>query len=193
MAITGTLGLAGEAAGSDGGTLGVGALSLAGGTVMLDADSGFVVGSATASAGALVVAAGASFVGWGSVGSDIVIAGTVQASGGVLSLLGAVGGTGVLVIDTGATLFAPEIDAGVSVGFAAGAGTLELFDGAFKGCITSVAAGDVIDLTAEPATAASWSAGTLTLRNDGVVVDTLAMTGNAGAWAWHYGTARITS
>jgi hypothetical protein len=105
-------------------------------------------GGAFKSAG-LTVVAGGDVLGFGTVTGSVADAGTVEAKGGQLSIVGAVGGSGGLNIEASSSL---ELEAAAgstaTVTFAGTKGKLILSDGsAFAGTVSGFAVSDAIDVT----------------------------------------------
>ena len=69
--------------------------------------------------GLLTVSAGATLSGSGTVTGTITDNGTIKASGGLLTLSGPIGGTGLLQIAAGATLDVTSTSAGETISFLA--------------------------------------------------------------------------
>ena len=168
LTVDGTLALG--AAGQPGGILDVSAgLAQAEGAVLAGTASALVVGSGGAAeiggtlgaaAGTLQIDAGGVLAGAGllSAAGGILDWGTIIASGGTLSL-GAVSGTGLLLVGVGAGLALSGTAAGgLTVDFAGG-GTLSLGQAARAGgpAIADFGAGDAILLAAGGATAALYT------------------------------------
>lgn len=166
---------------ADGGHLTAQSLVLTGGTLRLGAAGMVGVGAQAALAGTLVIAAGGSVSGFGTVRAPVANNGTVQASGGVLAVYGALSGTGVVQIAAGSSLYAPDgVASGQQVAFDGG-GTLELFASAAAcaAVITGFGVGDVVDIASGTVTQATWSAagasgGTLDLGSAGTLEISLA-------------------
>jgi hypothetical protein len=150
----GTLAASGGTLAIDGAITGAGALSAAAGAVLdltqgtaltetitgagtLQLDGGaYTLGAAAGGISSVVVDAGASLAGSGTLAGALVNNGAVTTSTGTLTVDGAVSGTGSFAVGTGATLdFA---DGGTLAGAISGAGTLEL-GGAFllSGALTT--------------------------------------------------------
>jgi hypothetical protein len=137
--------------------------------------------------GALTIDAGASMSGQGDAnGYALTINdGTITASGGDL-LLGAISGTGTILIDSDSALtLNGATGAGQSVVFAGAESLLALsteFDEP-QGSVAGFAAGDGIDLLGSPISAASYAptgndTGILTLYYGNQVADTLTLLGD---------------
>jgi hypothetical protein len=116
---------------------------------------------------------------------DVANNGTVAASGGTLTL-GAVSGTGSLVIDAGATLeLNGACGAGQAVAFAGANGVLDLQAEYYApaGTVSGFAAGDSIDESGSLISSATFTAsgaggGILTLYYGGQVAGRIALAGN---------------
>ncbi len=134
----------------DGGSIGAQAMTLGGGTLMVDRAGGIVLGGAVAQPGAIVIGSAGALSGHGMLRADVAVAGTLTASGGLLGIFGAVTDTGTMAIAGGATLYlAGSVAATTTLAFAAATSvaTLELFASAScAATISGVAFGDVIDL-----------------------------------------------
>jgi hypothetical protein len=119
--------------------------------------------------------------GRGTVGpaAPVVDNGTIVAKGGGLDIGEAVTGAGTLLIDSGATLLA-HAKLAVNTVFASGGNeTLALAHGtAATGMIAGFAATDIIDLRHLAATSLSFANGTLSVGNNGHIVDTLFFAGD---------------
>ena len=184
LTVAGRLGLGGTLAMFAGAAASVGTLALSGGTLSLDAYSSLSVGGAAGRTGLIVVTAGNTLAGHGTVAGALDVEGVVQAQGGVLTLVAPASGGGSLAIGPGATLaaFGPVA---LPVGFAAGA-TLELYGtlAGFTGALTGFATGDALDLGSASFDSVAWSAGTLSLLSGGSVAQTLAIAGNYAGQSW---------
>jgi hypothetical protein len=154
-------------------TAGVGGVTNAATTVTMSAGSTLTVtagavdiGSGLKAAnGKIQIGKGGSLAGAGTVTGALVeaAAGSVQAMGGVLKIVGAVTGGGTLSIADNATLDLTGSDAN-TVAFAGKAGILKLEKTAkVSGTITKMQAGDIIDIAGTVITAAKVSGNTLTL------------------------------
>jgi hypothetical protein len=147
-----------------------GELMMTGGTIdvlggaLTSAGSGtgsLTVGDSTHAIAATVhVGSGASFVGFGTIGGNLVVDGSVEIAGGALIVTGAVTGSTSPQIDSGAALVIGGLEQG-SVLFNGGANTtLKLLQPAgFTGQIKGLAAGNVIDLAKKSVTEATIKAG----------------------------------
>ena len=176
--------------------------------VVVDSTSMLELGTAGgAGVGQVTVDAGASLTGAGTVSgaAGIVNDGTILATGGGLSLVGAVTGTGTMQIGLGGSLSlassgAPTTEA---VGFLGTAGTLVVGDstsvanGAVaqglseQGAINGYAPGDVIHYAGATAVSGvsfrdgGGGTGTLTLLGAGGTIGTLELAGSYGADMFH--------
>jgi trimeric autotransporter adhesin len=130
--------------------------------------------------GLLTVNAGATLSGSGTVTGTITDNGTIKASGGLLTLSGPVGGTGLLQIGVGATLDVNSTSAGETISFLGGTGTLvDHQAGTIGAVISGFGAGDTIDLSSLAFAAgatASIAGGVLTVKS-GAATETLRLTG----------------
>jgi fibronectin-binding autotransporter adhesin len=162
---------------SDAATLSVGAAA----TYTLSNDSDINRGAAAQSK--LTVAG--HLIKSGATGTSVVQLkttdnGVIEAANGTLDLTRALKGTGVLLVDHGATL---EVDrsatASLTATFSAAGATLALARPArFAATITGFTAGDVIDLLNTAATTASLGAGdTLVIKNGAATVAKLQLNG----------------
>jgi fibronectin-binding autotransporter adhesin len=163
-----------------------GALSLAGGSVSVDAYSSLEVGTlGGAATGLLTIDPGAMASGYGTLDQlgTLAVNGTVSAAGGTL-LLGPASGTGTLVIGTEAAL---GLTAATSVPIAmAGAGATLILRGInarAAGVISGFAPGDSIVTSNTPIDSVSYQPGTgnlgvLTLSEAGQSIETLILAGN---------------
>jgi hypothetical protein len=152
-----------------------------GGALVLD---GGAVGGGSL---ALAVSAGGSLAGSGVVEITVANSGLIEASGGALTLVGAVTGTGALKIDAGATL---------TLGGALAAGGTATFNGAsadlaiaavsgFGDTIAGLAATDEIDLVKTAATSAVVNGSNqLVVTNNGAAVATFNLSGSAAGLAF---------
>lgn len=105
-------------------------------------------GGAFKSAG-LTVAASGRILGFGTITGPVADAGTVEAKGGQLSIVGAVSGSGGLNIEASSSLkLEGAVGSTATVAFAGTNGKLILSDGsAFAGTVSGLAASDAIDIT----------------------------------------------
>jgi hypothetical protein len=135
-------------------------------------------------AGLLAVDAGAALSGSGTMTGTITDNGTIKASGGLLTLSGTVGGTGLLQIDVGATLDVNSASAGETISFLSGTGTLVDHQvGTIGAAISGFVAGDTVDLrslTFASGAAATIAGGVLTVTS-GATSETLHLTGISNA------------
>jgi hypothetical protein len=146
-----------------------------------------VGGAGTGQAGFLTVDAGALLSGEGDANAygDVANNGTIQAAGGTLAL-GAVSGTGTLLVQAGATLELNGVcGAGQTVDFAGANAVLDLQAEYYApaGTLTGFAAGDAIDVSGSLISSARFSAagaggGVLTLYYGSQVADQIALAGN---------------
>jgi hypothetical protein len=177
-----------------GGSLQVGALAITtgpedfgGGTIFVDSLSSMEIGTAgDAASGALSVDAGESVSAFSLdvVGNVVNNGSFVIGHDGALAISGTVSGTGVIQI--GAQAAADFIGPSGTGGVVGSGQTLELTGdntvdvspgGSFSAVVSGFAPGDVVSLGA-PATAATWTGGTLSLSNDGSPVATVALAGD---------------
>src|ERR1700722_2360035 len=130
--------------------------------------------------GLVAIDAGTTLSGSGIVTGAITDDGTIDASGGLLTLSGPVGGTGLLQIDVGGTLEVNSASAGETISFLDGTGTLVDHQvGSVGAAIAGFVAGDTIDLrslTFAPGAAATIAGGVLTITS-GATSETLNLTG----------------
>jgi Ca2+-binding RTX toxin-like protein len=130
--------------------------------------------------GLLTVNALATLSGSGTVTGAITDNGTIKASGGLLTLSGPIGGTGLLQIAAGATLDVTSTSAGETISFLGSTGTLiDHQAGAIGTAISGFVTGDTIDLSSlafAPGATATIAQGVLTVTS-GAVSETLSLTG----------------
>jgi hypothetical protein len=130
----------------------------------------------------VTIDAGGTLDGHGTVLGAVANAGTIDASGGTLSITQGVTGTGAAEIENNATLsFGANVAAGQTVTFEGAKGTLALGNaGGFAGTIAGFAPGNAIDLINTTASAVTYNAGadTLTVKNKGTVIATLQLSGS---------------
>jgi hypothetical protein len=146
-----------------------------------------VGGAGTGQAGTLTVDAGALLSGEGNANAygDVANNGTIQAAGGTLAL-GALSGTGTLLVQAEATLeLNGACGAGQTVQFAGANAVLDLQAEFYAptGTITGFAAGDTIDVSGSLISSASFAAsgstgGVLTLYYGSQVADQIKLAGN---------------
>jgi hypothetical protein len=149
-----------------------GALTLSAGVVQLT--------SGAALSGSAALAAGTKLIGAGVVSGALQNLGTIEASGGLLKIAGALSGTaGVLSIDNGATLELGGAVAGQTIGFASGAKAVLKIDSApaMSAGVNGFVAGDTIDIAAATVTSDSYAAGVLTLFNGATALASLSIAG----------------
>ena len=144
-----------------------------------------LVGSTLTSTGAsasLTNAAGAKIIGTGTVtAKTLTNSGTVEASGGTLTLTNAVGGTGSLQIDANATLVLASSTATTDSAAFNGAGaTLKLnHTGNLSGAIGGIGLDDTFNLVGVTANGASVNGSNqLVVTQNGTTVDTLQLSGS---------------
>ena len=103
----------------------------------------------------------------------------IIATGGTLALESSISGTGAIHIQSGATFALSGTSvASQTIQFGSGTETLTLGDAAkVLAHITDFAAGDAIDLLADPATTLSYASGALTVLNGTALVAKLAIKG----------------
>jgi FG-GAP-like repeat len=158
-------------------TLTGGALNFnAGATLTLPATTGFGGGSITG--GTVALNGNTAVVGGTTViQAAVVNNGLIAAGGGLFDLAGAVSGNGRITIGTGAiSEFGQTAAATQKVIFADSTGTLQLDQpSGFKSPISGFERGDVIDAIGVTANSATYSGGTLTLRNGATTVLQLAV------------------
>ena len=121
------------------------------------------VGAVTPQSGAINIGTGGKLIGAGTVKADIheLADGSVESSGGTLTLTGKIDGGGVLQIDVNSTLDLSGADSN-NVYFAGGTLKLEK-TGSVTGTLTNMKVGDIIDLVGITATSATRSSETLTV------------------------------
>ncbi len=204
LTVAGTLTLGGGPAGvglptasltaTAGGSVQTGALVMGGGSgasLATDPTGSIEIGTAgNAQDGAVTVDAGATLTGNGTVNplGSIVDNGTILAAGGTLSL-GAVSGTGSLVISAGATLelYAATAAPIVLQGGASSGSTLALTAAraAPTGTLTGFGLGDVIHLEGSSLTSVQYQSagagGTLLLIYGSTIVARIAFAGGVGS------------
>jgi hypothetical protein len=179
---------------SDGASVTLAGLVMGGGSgafVTTDPISSIVIGTAAGDAGAVTVAQGAVLSGNGTVNpfAPILDNGLIEATGtGETLTLGAVGGTGSLLIQSGATLdvLSPTSNA---ISFAAQDGSLvPTLDVGSElalptGLLSGLAPGDVIDVLGDPISSVSLarsttSPSTLTLYYGSTIIGRLSLAGS---------------
>ncbi len=140
-----------------------------GGTLTVVKGSVNIGSGAKSKSGTISVGKGGSLSGAGTVTAGIseLTTGSIQAKGGVLSLIGPVSGGGTIGIAGHATLDIGGKDAN-AVKFLAATGTLKLEKtGTVAGKIMGLQIGDVIDIAGSTITKATLSGSTLTLDRAG--------------------------
>jgi hypothetical protein len=167
----------GDLAVAAGASVKLGGLTLNGGVLQSSASGTLVVGTSAGAAGAITVSGDVS--GFGTItGAAVTDTGTVTASGGTLSIMDAVTGTGTLALAADATVLAGAGVSGVTIDFAAN-GTLALAEPAsVTSTISGFQSGDVVDLQKLIANTLTYSGGRLTLSDGSTVVDTLSFAGS---------------
>ena len=182
--VKGDLVLSGTLAAEAGGLDAVGTLTLAGGALTVDPASAMTLGSATAEAGRIALAAGATLAGFGRIDASLDDAGLLLVQGGLLRLDAPATGAGAVQIGGGGTLAVFDALA-LPVTFAAAA-TLQLIGSAslVTGPLSGFVAGDALDIADMAIGSAAWSGGTLSLSAGGTVVETLALAGTYGGKTW---------
>ena len=169
-----TIGNQGELSLENGATLNVNSSFIIDGTLHL-AGSNFTTTN-------IALDAGGTVNGHGAVLGALANAGTIDASGGTLSISQSVTGTGAAEIENSATLsFGANVSSGQTVTFEGAAGTLALGNASgFAGTIAGFAPGNAIDLINTKASAVTYNAGadTLTVKNNGTVIATLHFSGS---------------
>ncbi len=182
--VKGDLVLSGTLAAEAGGLDAVGTLTLAGGALTVDPASAMTLGSATAEAGRIALAAGATLAGFGRIDASLDDAGLLLVQGGLLRLDAPATGAGAVQIGGGGTL-AVFGTLALPVTFAAAA-TLQLIGSAslVTGPLSGFVAGDALDIADMAIGSAAWSGGTLSLSAGGTVVETLALAGTYGGKTW---------
>ena len=137
----------------------------------------------TIRAGAITIGGGDLLSGAGTISGDgggnntvvltnIVNAGTIEATGGSLLVYGSVVGTGRIAVDAGATItMQATVGSGQTIAFSPTAhGVLNDVSG-FAGTITGFAKGNILDLASTAGTAATWSPGTLAIATATGTID----------------------
>ncbi len=159
-------------------------LTLAG---LLTVDGALSLAGGSAAAGSVAVNAGAALSGNGTVLGPITDDGTIDATGGLLTLSGPVGGTGLLEIGLAATLDVTTTAASDTISFLGSTGTLVARQvGTIGATISGFGAGDAIDLSAlafAQGAAATITGGVLTVTS-GATSETLNLTGISDATAF---------
>jgi len=127
--------------------------------------------------------------GYGKVVGAVVNSGTIDASGGGLTISQDVTGTGQITIeDTSALAVDGNVSAGQTVTFESASGRLGLaYAAGFAATIAGFAAGDVIRLIDTAATGLTYNAAkdTLTIKNKGALVATLQLSGDYTGDTFH--------
>jgi len=148
-------------------TIGSGGEVLIGGTAELEAGSIQLAGGELAVSKTLTVDSGQLMVGQGTVQtSGLINSSTLYASGGTLSFIGGITGTGKLEIETASTLsLGSSVGSGQEVVFQTATSKLILgAPGAFAGNIYGFVKGDTIDLSKIIASSLTYTGQTLTLH-----------------------------
>jgi T5SS/PEP-CTERM-associated repeat protein len=146
-----------------------GLIAIGGSTVIEDAKLSLAGGSLTVAKG-LTVDASQTIIGNGNVqAASIINAGTIGSSGGTLSFIGGITGTGKLQIGSSTTLsLGGSAASGQTAMFAAATGTLLLgAPTSFAAAIEDFVKGDVIDLSGITASSLTFSGQTLTVHESG--------------------------
>ena len=157
------------------GTLAVPGTLLLHGAVLAVSPAGTVeVGSAGgATAGRITVDHFSLLAGYGTLKAPVSDSGTVEATGGTLSLAANVSGKGTIAIDTGSVLNAAGLLGKAAVVFVNGGSNESLIAAnphAIGGLISGFAASDTIDLSGFAETGWSFKGSTLTLNGAGGTV-----------------------
>jgi Ca2+-binding RTX toxin-like protein len=184
-----SLGAAGVVDATAGSAIGAGAVLMqgVGSSLLTDSTSTIEIGgNAGATAGSITVDPGGVVSGSGTVDAAglVVDDGLVQANGGTL-VLGAVSGTGTLLVGLGADLVVGgAAGPGLTVDFA-GAGTLTLEQAGFSAAIENFGPSDTIILPVSGATSAAYALeapgeGILTILDGSQVVQTQTLLGSYG-------------
>jgi fibronectin-binding autotransporter adhesin len=163
------------------GTLAVGAgSSVGGGTVSVGSKGSINLAGGTLSSTSLTLSSLGTLSGSGTVLGSIIDNGTINATGGLLTLSGPVGGTGLLGIGLGATLDVNTTAASDTISFLGSTGTLVDHQvGTIGATVSGFVAGDTIDLsllTFAPGATATIAGGVLTVKS-GAAIETLRLTG----------------
>jgi T5SS/PEP-CTERM-associated repeat protein len=154
-----------------------------GGTLSVDGTGTVELGAnGDAVAGSIVVDAGFSLSGAGTVSGPLVVHGTMEATGGVLAATGSVSGNGTLRIAAGATLKLDAADRGTVVVFDAPGGRLELAQADLGGALVNgfspgseIAVADAVDASGSVSNAGGVT--TLALFNGSSPIGSLAFAG----------------
>jgi hypothetical protein len=201
---TGAVSVSGTLALGASGTLSAGSVTIAaGGTVSgagiaasgAIADSGSIVLSGgTLSGGTITVAAAALLSGSGTVATSVANSGTIDATGGTLTLAAGESG-GALAVAAGAALVS-TVDAVSAAGLSLGAGGSFTGFGAVSGATASsgsiTASGGTLSLAGETGGALAAAAGD-TLTSSGAIAATSLNVGVAGAFSGHGSVSGATS
>ena len=125
--------------------------------------------------------------GTGTIGAPVALtnSGTIEVAGGTLALLGGVGGTGIIKIDTGATLDLGSLPASQSVTFTGGAGATLKLEAPVSATLTKFTAGDRLDLAGITVIKVANAGGTLTVTTSSGVLTYVSagLTGQVATFA----------
>jgi hypothetical protein len=112
----------------------------------------------------LGVASTGLVIGYGELDENIGAAGTIEASGGTLTITGTIGGTDALVVDANSTMVLEGATAQTVTFLGAGA-TLQLdAPSTYTGTLTAISPGVTIDLVGESITSAAFNGQTLVVN-----------------------------
>ncbi len=164
-------------------------LILSGGTVASGIKPRIEIGTTgTAAVGVIAVNAGASIVGYGTLGGgNVVDNGSITASGGNLCVVKSLLGTGTAFIAGGATLTADSGLSVASVAFSAADGTLAVMNAlAASSTLSGFTSGDMVDLLQVSSLGIStatigFAGGMLTIRESGRTVARFKFAGTYAA------------
>ncbi len=151
-------------------TIGSGGLLSVGGTAEIADGRIGLTGGELSSSKTLQVDTGQLLTGYGTVNaSSLINASTVQASGGTLSFIGGITGTGKVEIETASTLsLSGSVSSGQQIVFEAATSKLVLgTPTSFASTIYDFIKGDTIDLSKVVATSLTYSGQTLTVHESG--------------------------
>jgi collagen type I alpha len=188
---SGTLSISGASAKLTATTVEIGGGTTAGGAGLVSLDSSGVLSAGTTTiwnGGSLLLSGGSLSgttetvlgiaSGYGSVTGTIDNAGTITATGGVLSLGSLVSGTGTLALESGTLDLKKGAAASQVVQFGTGTDKLQLDAlAATAGTLEGFGTGDTILITGTLADAGTWSGGVLTLTETASTAGTLAIAG----------------
>ncbi len=156
-------------------------LTLTGGELLSSAGALIAIGSSPSDGfpGTVLVQAGATVAGYGTIAGPVEDNGNIIAQAGTLDLAGSVSGSGTIDIDQGATVSAAGALTGVKIMFATGGDGLGIADPAdVTGQLRNFGSGDTIDLVNLTATSLSFLGNKLTIKNGKVVIGSLTFQGS---------------